>query len=456
MENVSCYSGAEEEGLFTNTGFISLWLSAVPLVTMCFISVTANGAIIVMFISKARLRKCRNTYILNLAIADLFIGFTLPLSIFETLGEEWMLSNEACTFFLTVRYSLYYVTILSIILITVDRWWSVNFPFSYRIRRSKKMAFIFAAFVWVLSFAIHIPTIGAWNILHLPTAKKHKYCRVPYEYNSGFTISASIIEFFIPLLILLSLNAGLYIKLARRRNNKTLRRSLSTSDGKSVYRRKSSSDSDNTNNSEDLNDLLMSLPARLPSSFVTQFRRSSGGHQQIITKLYNSSRRGTGRFLSAEYSSLLAVLPRRVSNNNQRKASRASISSRGKSNDDVVRDFLIRQDNKALLSLGLLVLMFVICWTPTTLCDILYSLCPGKIPLWMIQLSYWILALNSAVNPFLYGIGNSDFRRVAKSWLFCSQQSQCRLLETILFNQLAQPTDLMALKEVEQPVNRDV
>ncbi|XP_045194418.2 muscarinic acetylcholine receptor M5-like [Mercenaria mercenaria] len=449
MDNETCYTSRTDEGLFTNADFWTLWLSAIPFVIIFVLTVTANGAVIIMFAIKVKLRKCRNTYIMSLAVANFLIGITLPISILETLGEKWIFTEQVCTYFLTIRYSLYYVTILSIILITADRWWSVNFPFSYRIRRSKKMALSLAGVIWILSFVIHIPSIVGWNLLHVHTVKLHNYCRVPYEYNPGFTFSASVIEFFIPLILLISLNMGIYIKLAKRRNSKKIRRSLSTSEGHAIYGRKTSSDSDNNNMSDDKSDVFSSINVRREprrnSSAVSAMVRLGGdkyGLSLVTARMFAAQRNSTVSRLSCEYAQLMASIQRKYSCS--RPVSRTSVS-KTKHHDDMVRDFLLRQDNKALLSLALLVITFVICWTPSILCDILYAFCPSKVPMWLIQMSYWILALSSSLNPFLYGIGSNDFRRLARYW-FCDEKKQTRILENMLYNQFIQPCDLITKK----------
>lgn len=455
MDNQSCHT-LSQQGIFTEAGFWTLWLSAIPLVVIFVMTLTANGAVIIMLAVKVKLRRCRNTYIMSLAVANFLIGLTLPVSVIETVGEEWIFSDEACTYFLTIRFSLYYVTVLSIILITADRWWSVNFPFSYRIRRSKKMALSLVATVWILSFVVHIPSIIGWNLLHVTTVKPHRYCRVPYEYHAEFTMSASVIEFFIPLILLISLNMGIYIKLARRRNSKKLRRSMSSSESRAVYGRKTSSDSSNNNGSDEKCDIIASLPLRGDCrrknlTMCTLLRLSKERPDMPLAtsrflSAHNSSNTSIRR-LSFEYANMLAPFQRRLSE--MRAASRASISSQKKKfrkNDDMVRDFLLRQDNKALLSLALLVITFVVCWTPSILCDILYSFCPSAIPLWLLQVAYWILALSSSLNPFLYGIGSNDFRRMAKSWL-CERPKQTRILESMLYNHFVPQCELISLKD---------
>ncbi|XP_052818111.1 alpha-2B adrenergic receptor-like [Mya arenaria] len=459
MENQTCYV-LNDEKLLHDAGFLYMWLLAIPLVILCLTTIVANGVIILMFAIRRKIRRCRNTYIFSLAVANFLIGLTMPLSIAETLGEGWIFGRKFCLYFLTVRYSLFYVTILSIILISVDRWWSINFPFSYRIKRSKRITFTLVAIVWMISLMVHLPSILGWNYIYVMPESLHGYCRLPYQYNSGFVISASLIEFFIPLILLLSLNMGIYIKLAKRRNSKKIRRSLSSSDGRC---RKTSSDSENNNDSEERADIVTALMTmrgtgrRTTLSNINTLRRFSDDIRKsnAVSSKHNSyychySKKKTSTH-SVDISSANTSTHRKQSlgkgvRYNNRKANR---------HDAVVRDFLLRQDNKALFSLALLVITFVVCWTPAIICDILFSLCPGNIPMWLLMLSSWILSSSAALNPFLYGIGSHDFRRVAKDWL-CNKSVETRVLEQMMYSQLFQPCDIVAMKNTIVYENRRV
>lgn len=449
MENKTCYN-VDDQRVLQDVTFLQLWLLTVPLIAICVITILANGAIILMFALRKKIRKCRNTYIFSLALANFMIGLTMPISIMETLSDQWPFGYQFCVYFLTLRYSLLYVTILSIILITVDRWWSINFPFSYRIKRSKRITFTLVAIIWIISFMVHLPSILGWNYIQVSSEPMHSYCRVPYEYNSGFVISASLIEFFIPLTLLLSLNMGIYIKLARRRNSKKIRRSLSSSDGRG---RKTSSDSDNNNESDERADLIASLMQqrafghRNTFSIVTALRRLSAEGRQNNTHVA----RTVPPVISNRYrqASTMSIDLSSVGSSTQKKQSTCR-TVRAKANnsnrhDAVVRDFLLRQDNKALFSLALLVITFVVCWTPAIICDIFYALCPSSVPMWLLTLSYWILSASAALNPFLYGIGSNDFRRVTKEWLF-GNKKDTRAFEQIMQSQLFQPCDIIAMK----------
>ena len=76
-----------------------------------------------------------------------------------------MLQGVACHLYQTVRCSLLYVSLLSILLISVDRWWSIHYPFTYRVRQSKRLAAVAVAAVWLASFAMHVPPVLLWDYI---------------------------------------------------------------------------------------------------------------------------------------------------------------------------------------------------------------------------------------------------------------------------------------------------
>lgn len=434
---------------------LSLWIAAIPLIATVLVNLFANGAIILIYIRKRCIRRCRNIYILSIAVADFLIGLSMPLSIVETLSRKWIFWPFSCWVFLMVRYSLFFISFISIILLTLDRWWSINFPFSYRIRQSRTMAAIIVVCCWLVSFILHIPLILGWenfDALEMTTAET--YCRVPPKRNVILTVCAFVLEYFIPLTCLIFLNFGIYFKLSRRRNTKKIRRSMSSSDAYMLYSRKTSSDSGgsnsytNNNNFDEMSDTVVCTHTpdiKRHSVFLYTSRRSSSFLYKVPkSSLSNMSRtQHNGRRMSVD----TATLVKTRGNGHCIVHQKPSFPSR-KQSDDVVKDFLVRQDKKAILSLGLLTLVAAVCWTPYTISSVVYAFCDSCIPPWLSVFFYWIMAANSTINPFLYGIGNPDFRRVLRSWMSCfNQQSYKMDNDTLVYGQLQQSCELETLRE---------
>ncbi|XP_070575605.1 histamine H3 receptor-like [Ptychodera flava] len=62
----------------------------------------------------------------------------------------------------------------------------------------------------------------------------------------------------------------------------------------------------------------------------------------------------------------------------------------------------LKRDKKTAKSLAILVGVFSLCWSPYTLLTLVLSLCPNCVNSHLYELAFWLLWLNSTVNPFIY------------------------------------------------------
>ncbi|XP_077580137.1 histamine H3 receptor isoform X2 [Stigmatopora nigra] len=82
----------------------------------------------------------------------------------------------------------------------------------------------------------------------------------------------------------------------------------------------------------------------------------------------------------------------------------------------------LSRDKKIAKSLAIIVCVFAICWAPYTLLMIIRAACRGRcIPHHWYEVTFWLLWLNSAINPFLYPLCHSSFRR-AFAKILCPKQ----------------------------------
>ncbi|XP_029443023.1 histamine H3 receptor-like [Rhinatrema bivittatum] len=91
----------------------------------------------------------------------------------------------------------------------------------------------------------------------------------------------------------------------------------------------------------------------------------------------------------------------------------------------------LRKDKKIAQSLGILVCIFGICWAPYTLLMCVRAACHGFCvdPLWY-EITFWLLWVNSSINPFLYPLCHRHFRRAflkvlcIRQLIFCGEIGQ--------------------------------
>ena len=415
------------------------WVSAIPLFVLTFINIVANGVILLVFLRSKSIRKCRNVYILSLAFSDFFVGLTMPFAITETINRQWTFSSDACLVYLTIRGSLLLISVSSVVLLTVDRWWSINFPISYRVRQSRRTATVLVVTIWVVSLILHIPINFTTNILNSTSTRS--YCIFPESHRTKLTISSSVISCFLPVVILLFLNIGINVKLFKRRNSKKLRRSLSTNESSALYTRKFSLDSNysSSTTSDDGNIVQKVVDPRRNSYFFIMSKRPST--TRPIPFYHRQSSIATPNFQQKSIDSE-SNAPRSASS-----SLKQNVPTR-KQSDDIVRDFLVRQDKKAILSLSLLAVVCVICRIPFYFLSIVQIACGDCIPDWTIILTFWICVANSAINPFLYGFGNTYLRKTLRSFLRRSILDKVKIKEALRYCSRSESMDTNILTEV--------
>uniref|UniRef100_A0A672SPD1 Histamine H3 receptor-like n=1 Tax=Sinocyclocheilus grahami TaxID=75366 RepID=A0A672SPD1_SINGR len=84
----------------------------------------------------------------------------------------------------------------------------------------------------------------------------------------------------------------------------------------------------------------------------------------------------------------------------------------------------LSRDKKIAKSLAVIVCVFGVCWAPYTLLMIIRAACSGScVEHHWYEVTFWLLWLNSAINPFLYPLCHSSFRRAFAKILCPKRQS---------------------------------
>ena len=96
---------------------------------IAFLGVIGNTLVIVVVITNHQMRSTTNVLILNLAVADLlFVIFCIPFTATDYVLPEWKFGLVVCQ---AVQYLIYvtsYVSIYTLILMSIDRFLAVVFP----------------------------------------------------------------------------------------------------------------------------------------------------------------------------------------------------------------------------------------------------------------------------------------------------------------------------------------
>lgn len=132
--------------------------------------------------------------------------------------------------------------------------------------------------------------------------------------------------------------------------------------------------------------------------------------------VYVSIRRRSKKFWPKNNTSRQVSTPRQAPSSSDTGPSRNIMDEQdiivttGESNNDQHKTSL-RRDRKAARSLFIFVIVFAICWMPYEILATVSTICGGNcINSTLFELTFWILWLNSTINPILYPMLHSRYR----------------------------------------------
>ncbi|XP_055063590.2 histamine H3 receptor [Misgurnus anguillicaudatus] len=393
---------------------------------LVFATVLGNALVILAFVVEKSLRTQGNFFFLNLAIADFLVGgFCIPVYIPYVLTGEWRLGRGLCKLWLVVDYMLCTASVFNIVLISFDRFQSVTKAVSYRCQKGiTREAVLKMLCVWLAAFLLYGPAIISWEHIAGESVVPDGECYAEFYFNWYFLITASAVEFFTPFISVTYFNLSIYINIRNRcavreeqptyiRLRSFKMKPLAAGDVQRVFFVRPIEESE-------VRDLpSRSRCCRLPSSArvsATEFantrqtkRRDSAIADlpplQVGDQILTSTE---AQFHYVNHSGSHRHRPDTV----------ASLASR----------FRLSRDKKVAKSLAVIVCVFGLCWAPYTLLMIIRAACHGQcVQHYLYEISFWLLWINSSINPVLYPLCHSSFKR-AFSKLLCPSKTKIQPL----------------------------
>ncbi|CAF0900219.1 unnamed protein product [Adineta ricciae] len=189
---------------------------------LCFLTISGN---LIVLSSFRRMRTVGNLFILSLATADLIVGcFVMPIAGIYAIMEKWNMGLILCQIWISVDFIASTASIFNLLTLSLDRYWSITSPLQYLGKRTRTRALLLIGFAWGLSLLWVVP-IFSWH--HFNDGKRYiepDKCEPEYTHSKVFKVSTAIINFYLPLLVLISLNGRIYYEIKRRYKNVLLQR----------------------------------------------------------------------------------------------------------------------------------------------------------------------------------------------------------------------------------------
>ncbi|UJR13804.1 hypothetical protein I4U23_000814 [Adineta vaga] len=204
----------------------------IEFLSVCFaiiliILLTVGGNLVVLFAfcNDPHLLTPSNNFLLSMAIADLLVGLVgMPFYAYAQMKNSWPFGELFCKVWITIDDVVTMASVLSIVAITIERYWSINHSVHYRQHTTKTRIRIVSILIWLIPFINFAP--GIWLLkptnqnkssisIHNMTENKYE-CIGAYHSNTIYLIMSQINFFAWPLVVIIVLNVLIVVNLYKR------------------------------------------------------------------------------------------------------------------------------------------------------------------------------------------------------------------------------------------------
>ena len=184
------------------------------LYAVVFVLTVLGNTMVIMVIMKNRKLRSIETYyygyyLLNLAIADLSVALlVIPFTVVYNESGDWPFSAFLCKVIPTLLVASLCASILTLLVLTCERYWSICYPFKPRLTRNK--LWLILALVWFFSFAAASPELVVYQLRERVNGDQiqEKYpCAEQWENNEqrqAYTTFLFIFSYLLPLVLILA------------------------------------------------------------------------------------------------------------------------------------------------------------------------------------------------------------------------------------------------------------
>ncbi|XP_042357799.1 G-protein coupled receptor 161 [Plectropomus leopardus] len=364
-------------------------LLEILMVLMCLCAVTGNILVIVIVAATKTFHSVTSVLIMNLAISDLLVGIgVMPFVALSIMNHGWKNCTDLCAY---VGYtSSVYCTasVLTLAAIALDRYHSIMDCLRYSARCTLWRTCAVVLWIWLQALVTSCPPLLGWS--HISYVEPMYSCAVIWASSPSYTAFMAALCYLIPAIVILFCYVNI-VKVARSH----ARRIHTLED--SVQRSRNSNSAFALGDSSLQHCGSLHSPSRLiyhvSGQFVSEVSREEGNY--ISHALPDS----TGDHNNSTFRRLFSFLAQSASQPQLQN------SQQHHSHHGVVRLFLV-------------ISAFFLCWTPyigVALVQATEKAISGQtnaslVPRSAVTFSYWLVLLNSDINPLLYALLSKRFQ----------------------------------------------
>ncbi len=200
-------SNVEVEGQsYDPLGGHSLWQVILIVVftgLLSFITIIGNILVMVSFKVNRQLKTVNNYFLLSLAVADLVIGvISMNLYTAYIVMGQWAMGNWACDLWLAVDYVASNASVMNLLVISFDRYFSITRPLTYRAKRTTRRAGGIIGLAWFVSLILWAPAILFWQYFVGERTVPPDKCYIQFLSEPIITFCTAMAAFYLPVTIM--------------------------------------------------------------------------------------------------------------------------------------------------------------------------------------------------------------------------------------------------------------
>uniref|UniRef100_A0A667ZFX3 Dopamine receptor D4a n=1 Tax=Myripristis murdjan TaxID=586833 RepID=A0A667ZFX3_9TELE len=347
-------------------------------VLLIVVIICGNLLVCLSVYTEKALKTTTNYFIVSLAVADLMLAvLVLPLFVYsEFQGGVWTLNMTVCDGLMTMDVMLCTASIFNLCAISIDRFIAVLIPLNYNRKHVDQRQVVLLSATWVLALAVASPVM--FGINDVP-GRDPGECKLE---NGDYVLYSSVCSFFIPCPIMLLLYCGMFRGLRRWEENRKAKLKNSIQACRKLQEAAAALPP------------LASLPPPLPP--IIEQELTDNAEEEEPPRPFTPPQFKRGPVAAVAYAEIKFT-------SDPHKKKRAKINSR---------------ERKAMRVLPVVVGAFLFCWTPFFVVHTLRARCQScHVPPSLMSVVTWLGYVNSALNPVIYTVFNTEFRKFFKKFL---------------------------------------
>lgn len=204
-------------GNFEHTGDFGKYSLIIMYVIVITIAFFGNTLMLLVVVWNKQMQTFTNLLLCNCAVSDLLMIFPAVWDVVDILKYDgrWVLGQFMCSFLFISIYLTVGVSIISLMVISIDRYFAAILP--YHKKQSNHILWFIIPGIWLVAFIISSPAVFIQKVVHIPD-----YGNVcieswptpfdPIKSPKYYTVTLFVIYYLIPLIMM----SFIYITIGRK------------------------------------------------------------------------------------------------------------------------------------------------------------------------------------------------------------------------------------------------